>query len=203
MTNTRIAGIAFIAMTTTLAVTLPEGTAVAQNQAFEFNAAANDPGRRDHKNPAAAFALSMVGSAVGYGALFLSPSLESERLFTLGLVGVTVGPSLGHMYTGQHGRAWLAAGARGLGLAAVAVGALSNLCFGGADGGCQSDPHGKSLLLGGAALTVGGTLYSLVDSGLSARRVNREKRRSLALTPAPVMGPDRSMGMGMAVSGSF
>lgn len=150
--------------------------------------------------PGAAVALSLIGTAVGYGSLLLSMDQMSDGLLRLGLLGVTFGPSLGHMYTRHYGRAGLAAGVRGAGLVSMGLGLMSSLCF---NDFCEPAPAAKWLFWGGAAATLGATLYSVIDSGPSARRVNERRLRNVNVTAAPVLGPARSVGMGVALSGSF
>ena len=54
----------------------------------------------------------------------------------------------------------------------------------------------------GAVLGIGSTVYSIIDSPAAAERHN-ESRRRFVLTPAPVVGPDRSTGYGVSLAAEF
>lgn len=154
-------------------------------------------------SPGAAMGLSLLGTALGYGAVIAGQRYGIRSLGYLGLAGVVLGPSAGHLYTRDHKRVWRGVGPRGLGLATMALGSylvLKDNCFLSRD--CSAGTGGAVLVLAGAAVTIGSTVYSIIDSRKSARRMN-ERRRRLTFTPAPVVGPDRSMGMGLALGGSF
>ena len=154
----------------------------------------------DRVSPGVALTLSLLGTAVGYGAL-IGGLDNSQNLMLVGYAGIVAGPSIGHFYTGEYGRGLLTTGVRGLGFLAMGLGASLTLRDCWDDEPCAN--NGPAIFWAGALTTIGTTIYSIVDSRRSARRVNERNRRKLALTPAPVVGPDRSMGMGMTLSGSF
>lgn len=184
------------------AVLATPAKAWANNGAMDFTEAPEQDERAAEKKPGLAFGLSMLGTAAGYGSLMLWGNLGRDSLLGWGLLGVMVGPSLGHAYTGEYGRASIATGLRAGGFTLMIAGLLHGYCFGESTL-CDVSPGSRAMFLGGVALFAGSTIYSIVDSGLSARRVNNRHRRRFALTPAPVVGPDRTMGMGMALSATF
>ena len=142
---------------------------------------------------------SVFGTGVGLGILAVAGTDDSGVMVGAGLMGLTLGPSAGHMYTGDWKRVLLGSGLRATGLTAAIFGYASMI-----DESCYGEclrPR-AALLIGGLAAFAGGTLYSIIDSGYSARRANRAERR-LQLTPAPITGPDRSTGMGMMLGGTF
>lgn len=152
-------------------------------------------------SPGAALGLSVLGTLVGYGSLAGAVASRKRSLYVVGVLGILVGPSAGHFYTRESRRAWNATGVRGLGLLTMALGGVISV------GACTEDPScessGPTIFWGGAILTVGATIYSIIDSRFSAHRVNRVNRSNLTIAPAPMVGPDRSTGMGMTLSGSF
>ena len=151
-------------------------------------------------SPGLAVALSLVGTSVGYGSLLASVSWESKELAVVGLFGVVAGPSLGQVYAGAHGGALVTSGLRAAAVISTTIGFFRIACWGEV---CPKSPTGEAMFFGGLATILGTTIYSVVDSGLSARCENRRARRRFTLNPAPVLGPDRSMGMGMALGGTF
>lgn len=153
------------------------------------------------KSPGVALGLSLLGTAAGYATFVAAIDSEQEGLVWLGLGGMVVGPSLGHFYAGESGRA--------LGHSLIRVGALGTMFTGAVvmvvDCWDEEDDCGAAgpvLIVGGALLGVGSTLYSIVDAPAAANRHNQERRR-LVLTPAPVIGPDRSTGYGVALGAAF
>lgn len=159
------------------------------------------PHDRDELSPGAAVAFSLLGTVAGYGTFIGGASSEHDGLAYLGLAGILVGPSLGHLYTGEHRKVWLTGGLRGLGIVGMGVGGTIALRDCGLRDSCDSG--GPPLFWISAIVTVGATVYSIVDSASSARRVNERRRNRLALTPTPIVGPNQSTGMGMSLSGTF
>lgn len=154
-------------------------------------------------SPGAAFGLSLAGTAVGWGGLLIAAEVDSPALGWVAVGGILVGPSLGHFYAGEV--------RRGLGHTAIRVGAGAIFVVGAVttvsdclfteENECEGSP-GPLIMLGGAVLGAGSTIYSLVDAPRAATRAN-QKRRNLLITPAPVVGPDRSTGLGLLVGSSF
>jgi hypothetical protein len=154
------------------------------------------------KSPGVALGLSLLGTAGGYAAIAAGSENGNEGLVWLGLGGILVGPSLGHFYAGESGRA--------IGHSLIRLGAVGTMfagavitfadCWDDEDGDCGS--VGPVIIVGGAVLGVGSTVYSIADAPAAARRHNQERRRFL-LTPAPLVGPGRSTGYGVALGATF
>jgi hypothetical protein len=154
-------------------------------------------------SPAAAFGLSLAGTAVGWGGLLMAAEVDSEALGWVAVGGILVGPSLGHFYAGEVGRGLGHTGIR-LGAGAIfVVGAAITFsdCFFTEEEECDGS-SGPLIMLGGAALGAGSTIYSIVDAPRAATRAN-QKRRRFVITPAPLVGPERSTGLGLLVGSSF
>lgn len=145
-----------------------------------------------------ALGLAALGTAVGYGAFIGGLASDNERLGYVGIGGIILGPSAGHVYTGDFKRALLGVGIRTAGpaLLLTAVTTMSGECL--FDGNCSLGTD--ALIAGGYLLTLGGTAYSLIDAPLSAKRRNGEAERSISL--GPVFGP-QSTGVGLHAIGSF
>jgi hypothetical protein len=162
--------------------------------------------QEDDKSPSAALALSLAGTAGGYGALIAAGNTGSDGLAIAGLAGIVVGPSLGQIYAGEGGRAaWhslLRVGAGGV----MVYGAMLTMvdCWDEEDSGGCDGSAGPILMIGGAVVGIGSTIYSIVDSERAAERHNAEVRhRRLVLVPAPLVGPERSTGYGVQLGASF
>ncbi|HEU5057468.1 MAG TPA: hypothetical protein VFU21_13120 [Kofleriaceae bacterium] len=155
------------------------------------------------RSPGVALGLSLAGTAAGYGALLAAVQADSEALGWVAFGGMIVGPSLGHFYSGEVGR--------GLGHSGIRLGAAGIIVIGGAiafsdcffteEEQCDGSA-GPLIMLGGAVLGVGSTVYSIVDAPRAASRANASRPR-LVITPAPVVGPERSTGFGLQVGSSF
>ena len=202
--NKPITRTALIAATTVVLSTSVSVTAHAQNN-VDAPSLVQLPPAADHDrepvSPRVALTLSLLGTAVGYGSFIAGLEYDNNGLAFLGIAGIVIGPSIGHIYTGDVRRELVTTSVRGLGVLVTGVGAVMSFSDCLLQSTCNSP--GPALSLAGALVTVGGTIYSIVDSRRSARRANERNERWFALTPAPMLGPDRSMGMGMVASGSF
>jgi hypothetical protein len=160
----------------------------------------------DEKSPALALALSLLGTGAGVAALFAASDVDDgEVVGALGVAALVVGPSLGHLYAGEPGRAVRHAGVRlgalaimGAGLAMV----LSSPCAFGSENECPEtrEDAGVGIFFAGALLGAGSAVYSIIDAPLAASRTNRA---ALVVAPAPIVGPDRSTTLGLTLAGSF
>lgn len=149
-------------------------------------------------SPGTAFTLSLLGTATGYGLLTLAANRESEGLAWAGIAGVMIGPSMGHIYTGESNRAIGHTALRGLGGALMVAG----LAFGLDDSGNGPPANPYVLMTGGFVLHTVMTVYSMADAPRSARRVNR-RLQQLEIAPTPIIGPDHSTGVGLTLGGNF
>jgi hypothetical protein len=156
-------------------------------------------GDDEDKSSATAVSLAMLGTGASIATLYASARTESGALATLGLCGFVFGPSFGHFYAGE--------GMRGLGHGAIRAGAVgvvftgAVLTFSDCGFGGDCDGAGPPLMVGGALLGLGSVVYSMVDAAAAARRHNEASaQRRLILTPAPVIGPQRSTGFGVQLA---
>lgn len=157
----------------------------------------------DDKSPAAALSLSLLGTVGSWGLVFAVADMEEsgEALGVVGLTGIVVGPSFGQFYAGEWRSGWRQAGVRALAVGGLFVGALWTVsdCFW-EEGDCDSP--GVPVMIGSAAVGVAATIYSIVDAPFAAERANK-KRRQVIITPAPMLGPQRTTGYGMVLSKNF
>jgi len=163
---------------------------------------------RDDKSPALALGLSLLGTGAGVAALFAASDVEDgEIVGALGVAALVVGPSLGHIYAGEPGRAVRHAGVRlgalaimGAGLAMV----LSSPCAFASENECPEtrEDAGVGIFFAGALLGAGSAAYSIIDAPLAASRTNRAAS-FLVLAPTPILGPSRSRGLGLTLATPF
>ena len=171
-------------------------------------------GTDDGKLPWLAATLTAGPAVLGYGiaAAATLPSGHVTSAQTACLVGGLalglLGPSAGHIYTGNY----LRAGAFGIGRLAFAGIALAGLLS--ALGHPEGDQPGYrddrtelwSLMLVGSAGVLALTIWESIDSYSSAKAVNR-KREGLALALSPFIvraqGTGSSAVTGLLVSGQF
>lgn len=138
--------------------------------------------------------LSGAGTGVGLGLIALAFQTESDGLLWSGVAVSVLGPNAGHFYTRDFKRVLLHSALRGVGGFMVIWGAASAFTD-------SSSSNNGLLVLGGLGLYVGSTIYSIWDAPSSAIRAN--ERHQMMVTPAPVIGPDRSVGMGLMLGASF
>lgn len=126
------------------------------------------------KSPGAARAWALSSTALSVGMLATGLVGDQEELAWLGLIGLTVGPSFGHFYAGDAGRALgqigLRVGALGVMYTGLVVAVFECGFFIG-DSGC-SPSGGSTLVVGGLALGVGSVVYSIYDAPRAAKRYN-------------------------------
>lgn len=149
----------------------------------------------DEKSPAVALGLSIGTTAAGVAMMISSPR-TGEEFAVAGLGLAAAGPCAGYLYTGEYRRAAGLGLLQGLGATAFAVG--FDMALDGEDEG-----NARILFLAGSAALVAGTIYGFTDAPRSARRVNEKAKRALRIAPTPVIGPQRSTGLGLGLSGSF
>jgi hypothetical protein len=163
---------------------------------------AGPPPPADAKDPDTARALSLLPTAGGAVALAIAVPLATGRgstgttggafvLGTLGGLGVTFGPTIGHVYAGR----WWSRGLkiRLYGLATAAAGALVAF-LGACWDGCRGDTTSHDVLTGagatafvaGAVLYVAGSIDEIASASAAARRYNRDHGLDASLTVAPI-----------------
>jgi hypothetical protein len=159
-----------------------------------------------------ALGLSLAGTAAGAVALFAASTDGAADTAPIAVTGIgllVLGPSLGHLYAGETGRALRHAAVRAGAVAVMGAGLLvawSSPCAFGPenDDHCPNarDRIGVGIIAAGAALGVGSIVYSIIDAPRAADRSNRAQP-ALAITPVPVISPNRSTGPGLSVAGRF
>lgn len=160
--------------------------------------------------PAALMVGTGIGLLCGAGGENNSDDMAG---FGLGLLvaGLTVGPSIGHMYTGDWLRAGMFSLGRIVGAGAIAYGA--SVYVGNAAYSFDHNPDrhdGEDLasvaFWGGLAATVGLTIWEAIDAGECARQKNTGHSLTLSplvLPPAPSANQSSAIGVGMGLSGAF
>jgi hypothetical protein len=146
-----------------------------------------------------------VGSTLGGVAAFAAGvRFNSAPLGWLGVAGVFVGPSAGHIYAGERLHAVGMTALRGAGAMVFLYGVIKATVvyenaepgFGG--GTSTSDDHRDAvpLMVLGASAFIGGTVYDLIDAHRAARRANHEA--TIAVAPLATQHT-----VGLALAGSF
>ena len=140
------------------------------------------------KSGSTAFLSSFLATGILGGAAIIVNQSTGDRdhqsdvasMTALGITAYLAGPSIGHFYAGQTGRAWLGIGLRGLiGLGCTA--ALVTLVD--EDSANDQEALGATLLVAGA----GAVVIDIVTAPRSAR-IHNEKARRMSIGPASVGG---------------
>lgn len=145
-------------------------------------------------SPGLALTAPIVATAVSVGLTSFAASEDSDTAAVVGLIGLAVGPSVGHIYTRDWTGALVGTGLRTGGALTMLWGVAMSI-------NTDSD-KGVPLMIAGGAAAIGGTLYSIVDAPYSAMRAN-EKQHSLRIVPAPVQGPLQTTGWGANLGMTF
>src|SRR5690606_11554348 len=138
------------------------------------------------KNPATASGLAVLGATAGIGMMAMGVGSDSPVLAYTGLAAAGVGPSLGHFYAGESGRALTHSAARVGSVGVILAGGLwlFSECFSFSSAPCDPSP-GPPLMIGaGVVAGISSAVYSIYDAPRAARRQNTRARR-LVITPAP------------------
>lgn len=164
---------------------------------LRLGAAAKGPVIYEVYDPALATGLAVASWLVpaGLGALVIAADSDSDDLVTLGIViigvGAVIGPSAGHLYSGDL--------LRGLGFSGIRL-AIYGLGGGAILGAAQGGDAGATIAIGGVAAVAGLTLsiWDLVDAGPSADRANvalaKERASKVSLTATPMLLTARGTG---------
>ena len=157
----------------------------------------------DDKSPGVAMGLALGGTALPIAAFFAAGDGDDGALVLVGLGALIIGPSMGHFYAGETQTGLVHAGVRAGSMGLMLAGAIALLdeCGWEGESECNETP-GTMMLVGGGILLVGSTIYSIIDAPLAAHRHNRRAAR-FSLMPAPVSGPDRSVGLGLHLGATF
>lgn len=144
-------------------------------------------------------AWSVASTAVGYASLVGILSTDSAVLYSTAAGGVLLGPSAGHLRSGDWARAGLGVGIRSAAVAGVVISgvAFTEHCFTPpstepVEPAGWRDPCGNStaeVLLGMSSLVALGTssVLDMVDAGRAPARVQQRRRTSLAIHPQGII----------------
>jgi len=153
-------------------------------------------------DPTIALGLALAGTAAGATALYAGSAADSATIGLTGIGLLVIGPSLGHFYAGEPGRAVRHAAVRAGAVAVMGAGLLvawsSPCAF-----GPENDDHcprardgiGVGVMAAGALLGAGSVVYSVIDAPRAAHRT------STILAPAPLVAPGGSTTVGLALTG--
>ena len=138
---------------------------------------------RGPRSPGVALALSLTGT-IGSGLLAAAPTAGwlPDSAFYVGVTGLIVTPSLGHLYTQELDRAYFTSSLRLLSVGLGAGGAFvdQHNPAGDLTAIAPPDSAGTWMMLSSGILIGGLALYDVIDSPRSARRVSPPE---LSLTP--------------------
>src|SRR5262245_27028144 len=112
------------------------------------------------KSEALATALAF-GSTVAVVTVLAVASYDRPLLTWTGATLMVIGPSVGHVYTGEYGHAAVASLLRAGGLVSFGIGLVGALCVSESDVSCPSEAAMSWLLLGGASVYVAVTAYDV------------------------------------------
>jgi hypothetical protein len=164
------------------------------------------PAMPERLSPNTALGLSLGvtlggGAAIALGAGAAAKQVDgpAAMLIFLGVAGVVIGPTFGHMYAHDTWNRGLEVRLGGVGLSAL--GALAALpCIARCTNG-QADA-GVILFLGGAAMYAGGTLYE-IGSAYGAAETYNSGLGHPQLTLAPIVTPRGDAAPGIGLVGRF
>ena len=154
-----------------------------------FTTASADPEPPELKSEDVALGLSLGITTLSWGALFAGT--KSPAASTIGLVGIMVGPTTGHWYSGRIVTWGL--GLRVVGAVAATVGLIQALEHGDCHDACGSEPAGVILIPIGLLAFAGGTISDILTARGAAREYN-ERHQSVAIVPM-VYGGTAGLGL--------
>jgi hypothetical protein len=144
------------------------------------------------KSPEEALALS--GGITLLSGILAATTFEDDHLSpmtAIGVAGLALGPSLGHVYAGEYFTGGLALRAAGMTAGILGIGEAARC----GEEDCSRAGAVTALVLGGAAFAAG-ILWDVATAPRAARRWN--ERRGISI--APVVTDD---GAGVTLGGSF
>ncbi|MBV8761497.1 MAG: hypothetical protein JO257_29640 [Deltaproteobacteria bacterium] len=162
------------------------------------SARANADDSDDERSPAAAFGLGLFPTALGATGLLVN-AINGDPIASLWPSAlVTVGPSLGHLYTHSFGLAAIGAGIRLGGALLLYEG--SGHCEPGVVGDdfpCALTGYNSTEVRAGLAIIGVAAAVELIDAPLSASRYNDAHAHAAIV---PMAAPGR---VGLAIAGTF
>lgn len=103
------------------------------------------------------------------------------------LAAIPVGPSLGHLYAGDHLQAFVGIAVRSTAMGTLVLSAI--------DG--PFDRRTERIVYGSVAVILASSLYDVATAGESARDYNR--REGFTARALPAIGPDGQVGLALVV----
>lgn len=162
------------------------------------------PAVRTIKNPGTAQLLAVGATGLGLLTFFAAADDNNGELALVGAGLTLIGPSAGHIYAGENGRAVKMTLLRTGGLLTFIYGAVKST-----QGDCidycyeTNNDEGEAIMYLGGAVFVAGVLYDLYDSGRAARRFNEKAARTLTVGPTMMSSAKGGPSPGVALSGTF
>jgi hypothetical protein len=156
----------------------------------------------DEKSELTATSLAVIGSLLPMATTAVGLTLDGDlgtRVTGSGLALSLVGPSFGHWYTGEFLTKGMVARAGGALL--LLAGADAALSARSGIGMFEDDGAAGAMLLGGAALYVGGAIYDIATAGKAAHKYNVERYQVMPTRLSTTNG--KSGAFGLAVGGTF
>ena len=180
-------------ISTTVASAQPSLAPIADPEEPAHPMAAPKP---DVTNPDLGAALA-VGTTLG-GVAIIAATVKYNLGATgwIGVTGLLVGPSAGHLYAGEWAHALGMSALRTAGALVLTIG-LVNATTTYSDGPQPDHRNATSMMLVGGAAYVIGTLYDIYDARSAVRRANAGSTRTIV----PTVGTQG--GYGLAVAGRF
>lgn len=173
-------------------------TALAQpGQDLEEPTHGMQPAPVEESNENVATALAVGTTLAGLGIAVAAVRYENSGAGLVGLAGLLIGPSVGHLYAGEWVHALGTSAVRTAGGFVFLVGLIEATSTEQSSGG-GSSPHsdGRSMMLLGGAAYVLTTIYDIYDARRAARRSNEH-----ALAVVPTVGQNATVGL--MVAGRF
>lgn len=165
------------------------------------------------KSESTATMLSLGTTAAGFALVAAAGKGDegSGGLATLGVLAILIGPSAGHIYSGETGHAVGMSLLRGGSAIAFLVGVIkATMTYSPAEsssdcidwcGGSSDHDDGKTLMWVGGLTWVAATVYDIIDAPRAARRRNT-KERAYQVQPMFV-GTANNKAPGIGFSGKF
>jgi hypothetical protein len=143
----------------------------------------------ERKSEGTATMLSLGTTAAGFAFLAAAGRQDSDSggLITLGLASLIIGPSAGHIYAGETGRAVGMSLLRGTGFLVFLAGVIKATTVYASDciDYCNYNEHddGEAMMWVGGLTFVAATVYDIIDAPRAARRRNAKDRASYQVQP--------------------
>jgi hypothetical protein len=152
----------------------------------------------DERSGTTALVLSGAGTALPVLLMAtheVQPGSIRDGIFTVGTIGLVLGPSVGHWYAGEGFSLGLGLRLAGVAVALVGVSAAKSSCTDPPQNECGIAIGAYSVLAAGT-LVGAGAIYDVATAPRAAHRYNRE--HAITVTPMPLHA-----GYGVGLAGRF